>query len=303
MPAGEDPRAEWVQARAVVEALEGHERGVGDGGGFGGEVEAKLARRVVAPGEDTAFLVEREGVLVAGRDGGDVEALKGGDFVRLVVRAGSRAGVPAQAWDAHLSVRGELAAARGGAEEAAGGSQDEEVVEARGDGGGALEVGEVGRRDGTVVDAGGEGVEGQPPGEFRGLGAGELVDLGDGEGVDGAGFGEREDAVAGDGEGGEVLAREGFGGLLQVFGVAGAPLHEVAVFGDRGAKVAVEFDVAEEHLVEIGDSSWSFDDWLVRVRRCDAAGVGAPGIDAGVLPALLDLDVLRAYEVPVLFLG
>ena len=101
--------------------------------------------------------------------------------------------------------------AGGGGEDAAFGGEEEDVFEAAGDGGDALAPREVVRCERAVGYAAGGVPEGEP-GVRGGFRARFLLGSRGGDGVDGACGGEGDDAVAGDGERGEVFALEGVGG-------------------------------------------------------------------------------------------
>ena len=68
-------------------------------------------------------------MVVAGGDGGDVEAFEGLDEMRLVVCAGGP-GFPQKPGDAELAAGGVCGRGGGEGEEAAGGGQEEPVFEA-----------------------------------------------------------------------------------------------------------------------------------------------------------------------------
>ena len=89
---------------ALVELGDGQQgRGVVEGGVLAGLAEAELSARVVAPREDAALPVQRDGVIVAGGDLCDPEAVQRRHLVRGVVRLVGWAGEPRQPGDPELA--------------------------------------------------------------------------------------------------------------------------------------------------------------------------------------------------------
>ncbi|OSS46354.1 hypothetical protein B5807_08450 [Epicoccum nigrum] len=295
--AGEDVCDFGLLRGAGVELLGGEQRGRVHVQGFGVEGEAQLARGVVAKGEGAAGRVADEAVVVACRDLGDGEALEGGDLVGHVHGAlGSRR--PGQAWYAELAFAGEVLCARGEGKDSSSGCEQEGMLESRLDINNLLAPCQVLRCACAVRYVAGAAPEGNP-GCRHGLGALPLLLLRDGDRVYGAIGGEGDDAVARDGQRLEVLAAQCQCRLGNVLGEIRAPLQQVALLVNGSAKVPVQLDVAQQLAVEEANAPGRLDKLVVRVWRYRLSHIGAPSVDARVLPAPLHLQVLRADDVPI----
>lgn len=260
-----------------------------------------MAAAVVAPGEDAARGVDGEGVVVARRDALDVEALEPEHFVRLVVGAG-RLREPGEAGHAELALCRVLFAARGGGEDAAFAGAHEEVVEAAGDGGDPFAPGE-GRRVEQAVGYVRLCARQAVPCALDWLGPEYLLFLRHGQGVDLAVVRECQHTVFGQRQRDQVLALERPDRVLLVLCVCRPPLQQVTILRNSRPKVLCQLHVAQQHAVEERHPSRRADQRTVCVGRGDLAVVVAPAIHARLLPALLDLQVLRVDLIPRLIPG
>lgn len=154
----------------------------------------------------------------------------------------------------------------------------------------------------SIADCGLEAQKGDPA-ALRDLFTLLLIFLSSGDGVDGSIRSQSDDSISRYRQRLQVLPSQRCSRQPDICRKGVPPLQQVAILRNCGAEIPIQLDIPQQLAVEERDPSRRLDDLLIRIWCNDPATIRSPRIDAWILPAPLDLKMLRAYRLPIFFFG